>query len=168
VVQPWLRFHIPLIEPDNTHGAATLPTVGMIHYRQGAEARRAWGIRPTEQNAREKSLVAIMNEGGFVPQMTEQLKIKAKRQLAEAFQTIKRGEGGPADYRRFVSALLRRPIEALQAPIFEKWIPALKTAAYSTNTPRSCGAIPLTSMTKASAGSPPARSPRQSMTATAK
>ena len=111
-------------------GIATIPTAGMIHYRRGAQARAAWAKRPGQQTPEEKAIVALMTDGGFVPQLSEQLKIAAKRQLAEAFQKIKRGEGNVTEWRRFMSALARRPIEKMQGAIFEKWIPALKAAAY--------------------------------------
>ena len=111
-------------------GIMTLPTLGMIHYRRGAAAKAAWQKRASQQTPEEKAMVETMAEGGFVPQLSEQLKISAKRQMQEAWQKIQRGEGGVADWRRVVSAVMRRPIEKLQAPIFEKWIPALKTAAY--------------------------------------
>lgn len=108
----------------------TIPSLGMIHYRQGAKARAAWSTRPSAQTADQKAMVALMTDGGFVPQLSEQLKVASKRQLAEAWQKVRRGEAGISDWRRFVSALTRRPIEALQTPIFEKWIPAIKAAAY--------------------------------------
>jgi hypothetical protein len=96
----------------------------------GKQGRVAWATMPSQQTAEQKAMVNLNVRGGFVPQLSEQMKISAKRGLNEAWQNIKRGEGGVSDWRRFISAILRRPIEVLQKPIFEDWIPNIKQAAY--------------------------------------
>jgi hypothetical protein len=112
-----------------TYGAAK--RMGMPDIQtKGKKARKAWATRPSAQTPEQRAMVTLMKEGGFVPQLSEQLKIAAKRQLAEAFHRIRRGEGGVSDWRRFVSAAMRRPVEILQGPIFEQWIPNIKAAAY--------------------------------------
>ena len=78
----------------------------------------------------QRAMTTLMEEGGFVPQLSEQLKIHARRQLAVAWQKALRREAGAGDYFRLVTASLRRSIEVLQAPIFEQWIPNVKAAAY--------------------------------------
>ena len=100
----------------------------------GKTARKAWQTKPSLQTADQKAMVALMTDGGFVPQLSEQMKIGAKRQLAVAFQKALRKEAGPRDWRRMVTATMRRGIEKLQAPIFEQWIPNLKAAAYLNQT----------------------------------
>jgi len=96
----------------------------------GKEAREAWSTRPSQQTAAQKAVVALMNDGGFVPQLSEQLKIGAKRQLAVAFQKALRGEAKPGDWLKMVTQSMRRGLEIMQAPIFERWIPELKAGAY--------------------------------------
>lgn len=96
----------------------------------GKRGRAAWHTRPSRQTPEQKALVSLMQDGGFVPQLSEQLKIAAKRQLAVSFQKALRREAGAGDYRKLISAAMRRPLEIMQAPIFERWIPELKTAAY--------------------------------------
>ncbi len=102
---------------------------------RAAAAKEAWGVRPNTRafNAltpEQKADIALMHDGGFVPQLSEQLKIGAKRQLAVAFQKALRREATPGDYWRMIHSFMRRGIEKLQAPIFERWIPQLKTSAY--------------------------------------
>ena len=105
------------------HGMGDVPHLGK-------SARKAWSTLPKNQTAEQKAMVDLMTDGGFVPQLSEQMKIGAKRQLAVAFQKALRKEAGPRDWRRMVTAMMRRSIEKLQAPIFEQWIPTLKASAY--------------------------------------
>jgi hypothetical protein len=116
-------------------GAATfgaLKRAGLAHDlpHQGKTGKAAWRKRPNQQTPEEKAIVALMNDGGFVPQLSEQMKIGAQRSLAVAFQKALRKEATPGDWKHIVTAGMRRGIEKLQGPIFEQWIPALKTAAY--------------------------------------
>ena len=108
---------------------ATIPTLGMIHYRRGRSAIQAWEKPLKDQTPIERYQTSIMRAAGYSPLPSEEMQIRAKRQLAEAFAKIQRGEAGVSDWRKAVSGAMRRPIEMIQNPIFGKWIPALKTAA---------------------------------------
>lgn len=110
-------------------GLATIPTLGMIHYKRGRAAMQAWEKPIKDQTSEERRQTAIMAAAGYSPLPSEEMQIRAKRQLAVALAKIQRGEAGVADWRSFVSGAMRRPIEILQNPIFGKWIPALKTSA---------------------------------------
>jgi hypothetical protein len=63
-----------------------------------------------------------MEEGGFSPMLSEQLRIDAGQKFSEALQAM---HPFKTPYHG-----LRLAIQKLQAPIFEHWIPHLKTAAY--------------------------------------
>jgi hypothetical protein len=66
--------------------------------------------------------VKLMEEGGFSPMMSEQLRIDASaklRQAARNWSPLKVPYHG-----------VRLAIQKIQAPLFEHWIPHLKTAAY--------------------------------------
>lgn len=98
---------------------AFTPTQGI-----GRDARHAW-LKPYEERTpEERDMVDMMIEGGFSPQISEQLRIAAKRNLQKAM------EGGWTQYWKVPFNGLRRVIERTQAPIFERWIPGLKAAAY--------------------------------------
>jgi len=97
-----------------------------LYKRAGHEARAAWLKPAAERSTYENEIVNRMQEGGFVPQLSEQLKINAGRALQEA---LAKGE-----WVKVLPLGLRRGIEKLQAPLFEKWIPHLKAAAYLNET----------------------------------
>jgi hypothetical protein len=88
----------------------------------GHTARMAWEKPPHERTPYEQSLVDLMNDGGFVPQMAEEMKISATKALAKAWN----------EQRLLATAYhgYRRGIEGMQSAIFERWIPGLKAAAY--------------------------------------
>jgi hypothetical protein len=96
----------------------------------GKQGRAAWMTTAGARTPEQRAQVKLMTEGGFVPQLSPEMKIKAERQLKIAWQKVMRGEAGVSDWRKLISAGLRRPMEVLQAPIFEQWIPSVKTAAY--------------------------------------
>lgn len=88
----------------------------------GKQARAAWLKNESDMTQSEHMLVDLMKEGGFVPQLSEQLRIAASqsfRQAAASHQWLRTAWHG-----------MRLGIEKMQAPIFEKWIPNLKAAAY--------------------------------------
>jgi hypothetical protein len=89
---------------------------------EGRMARDAWLVEEKDRSPEQKAAVALMNDGGFVPQMSEQLKGNAKRALEDAIDK--------SEWLKAVPATVRRAIEVMQAPIFERWIPSLKAAAY--------------------------------------
>lgn len=98
---------------------AFTPTQGV-----GYEARHAWAKRPEERTPQEQGMVDMMVEGGFSPQLSEQLRVAAKRNLQEAMDKGWKKSGQIALHG------LRFAIEKMQSRIFEHWIPGLKAAAY--------------------------------------
>lgn len=98
---------------------AFTPTQGV-----GYEARHAWAKRPQERTPQEQGMVDMMVEGGFSPQLSEQLRVAARRNLQEAMDKGWKKSGQIALHG------LRFAIEKMQSRIFEHWIPGLKAAAY--------------------------------------
>lgn len=91
----------------------------------GLEARHAW-LKPREdRTGAENALVDLMVEGGFVPQLSEQLRINAQKSFQKAID-----QGGIMGWAKAMPTGMRRGMEKIQAPIFERWIPGLKAAAY--------------------------------------
>jgi hypothetical protein len=88
----------------------------------GKIAREAWLLPEAERTPWQKAAVSLMNDGGFVPQLSEELKINAKRSFEEARDQ--------SNWFKLLPATIRRTIEVAQAPIFQEWIPNLKAAAY--------------------------------------
>lgn len=85
-------------------------------------ARSEWLLPEGMRTPEGKQAVKYMTEGGFVPQISEELKIDAKRKLEEAWDKSSiMGIG----YHGF-----RRAIEVPQKLMFETWIPNLKASAY--------------------------------------
>jgi hypothetical protein len=97
---------------------------GAFDMRQGVgyDARQAWLKPREEQTPFERAIVDLMTDGGFVPQLSEQLRIAGRRSFQKAI-----------DESRWLAAMplgLRRGLELLQGRIFERWIPGIKAAAY--------------------------------------
>jgi hypothetical protein len=99
----------------------------MGDYRTGRDIRQAWEV-PIQDRVPEKGwtqehqmIVDLLHEGGFVPQISHELKINAQRDLEKALD-----EGQLS----MPLQAYRRGMEQMQKPIFEKWIPALKVQAY--------------------------------------
>lgn len=88
----------------------------------GRDARAAWLKDEKDMTPSEQTLVKMMQEGGFVPQLSEELRINARNSWRDAVAN--------QSWLKMVPAGVRRAIEVTQAPIFEKWIPNLKAAAY--------------------------------------
>lgn len=87
----------------------------------GKRMRESW-ITPRErQTAQQKADNQLMTEAGISAQLSEQLKIAAKRDFAMAWQNNQ--------YLGIMGHGFRRGMEHLSAPIFEKWIPNLKVAS---------------------------------------
>lgn len=92
----------------------------------GKVGREAWLTPKDQQTPAQRAEVDLFNKGGFSPQLSEQLKISAKRKMSDAWNNQPLIKGLPlASYHA-----LRRGMEGLQKPIFERWIPNLKAAAY--------------------------------------
>jgi hypothetical protein len=89
---------------------------------RGKTGREAWLTPTREQTPEQRAAVKMFTEGGFSPQLSEQLRIAAKRGFNDA---INNGQ-----YLKALPIALRRSIEVVQKPIFEQWIPNLKAAAY--------------------------------------
>jgi hypothetical protein len=107
-------------------GARMGQIIGLRGKTAGMDAREAWLKPESERTPTENEIVHRMQEGGFVPQLSEQLKISGGRSLQEA---MAKGE-----WLKVLPLGLRRGIEKLQAPIFEKWIPTVKAASYLQET----------------------------------
>ena len=86
------------------------------------QSRSAWLIPEGMRTPEQAQAVRYMTEGGFVPQISEELKIDAKRKLQDAWdnsELMKIGYHG-----------IRRAIEVPQKLMFEEWIPNMKASAY--------------------------------------
>lgn len=88
---------------------------------KGKTMRDAWLTEPSKQTPAQQAMVKMMNEAGVSGQLSEQLKIAAKRNLSDAWNN--------SEYHKALPNLGRRMMEVLSAPIFEHWIPNLKMAA---------------------------------------
>jgi hypothetical protein len=105
---------------ESIYGPVQAAIPGVPHL--GKSARIAWEIPEADRTPAQQRMIDLMHDGGFVPQLSQQLKIAATRSLQEAVQNRQLLGIGWHGFR-FV-------IQELQAPIFEKWIPNLKAAAY--------------------------------------
>ena len=88
----------------------------------GKFVRQAWKIPEKERTPDQQAAVTLMNEGGFVPELSEQLRINARHAFEDA---LDKGE-----WLKSVPQGIRRTLEKIQAPLFQEWIPNLKAAAY--------------------------------------
>jgi hypothetical protein len=123
IAQGMGRGMVQLIKTGDLGAAAESITQGFNMFpSEGRAAMEAWRVPANERTPAQAAQVDLMTRGGFVPQMTEEMRINAKRGLEEAWDK--------SQYFGIAYQGLRRFIEKVQAPIFEKWIPSLKTAAY--------------------------------------
>ena len=93
-----------------------------LHQPIGTMGRAQWLLGENARTPEGKLAVKTMEEGGFSPMLSEQMRIDAGQKFAEALRT--------ASPFKVAYQGLRLGIQKLQAPIFEHWIPHLKTAAY--------------------------------------
>ena len=93
--------------------------VGFPH--PGKTMRESWLTPAENQTPRQKADVQLMNEAGISAQLSEQMRIKAKREFSDALNNNQ--------YLRAIPAALRRGLEKLSGWMFEEWIPNLKVAA---------------------------------------
>lgn len=98
--------------------AAAIPYVP----QKGKEVRAAWTMPDAERTPAQRAAVTLMNEGGFVPQISEELKIAGKRSFEKAIDN--------SQWLKAAPLAIRQAVARIQAPIFEQWIPNLKAAAY--------------------------------------
>jgi hypothetical protein len=87
----------------------------------GKRMRQSWLTPREKQTAQNKADNMLMAEAGISAQLSEQLKIAAKRDLSTAIAQNR--------YLAAVPHAGRRLMEVLSGPIFEQWIPNLKVAA---------------------------------------
>lgn len=88
----------------------------------GKDMREQWLLGEGARTQEGKESVKLMEEGGFVPMLSEQLRIDAKDKFDKALK----------DMNPFGTAFhgMRYLNQQVQKPVFELWIPRLKTASY--------------------------------------
>jgi len=102
------------------NGLAT--AVPFVPKTEATFAREAWLTPEWRQTPEQKAVVRTMVEGGFSPQLSEELRTAGIRNFKDAVAN-----------QNWLGALgsgAKVAIEAMQKQVFEKWIPSLKTAAY--------------------------------------
>lgn len=87
----------------------------------GKVMRKAWLTPAENQTPAQKADVRLMNEAGISAQLSEQMRIAAKRDFSDALNNNQ--------YLRAIPSGLRRGLEHLSSWMFEEWIPNLKMAA---------------------------------------
>ena len=92
----------------------------------GKDIRKAWLTPDSDATAQQQAYSKMMNESGISAQLSEQLRISAKRDFNNA---INNGQ-----YLKALLPGVRRALEKVSGPIFEQWIPNLKTAAVARET----------------------------------
>ncbi len=91
-------------------------------FGKGSDLIKAWETPDAKLTEYDKQAVQYMQEGGFSPKMSGVWRINA----TEAFgRAVREGKYAIAGIRGAQSL-----IEAMQKPLFEKYIPAIKTSAY--------------------------------------
>lgn len=103
-------------------GLGSAATLGMSHASKGSALRAAWLKPAAERTPEEAFSVSMMEKGGFVPQVPEELQIAGKQALEHAIDNNQ--------HWATVPLAIRQAIKTAQAPLFEKYIPNLKAAAY--------------------------------------
>lgn len=93
--------------------------VGFPH--PGKTLRKAWLTPAENQTPAQKASVRLMNEAGISAQLSEQMRVRAKRDFSDALNNNQ--------YLKAIPAGLRRGLEKLSGWMFEEWIPNLKVAA---------------------------------------
>ncbi len=103
---------------------------------EGRAARRAWLVPEEEQTPQERHYNTLLKEAGFSPQLSEQLRIAARRGLAKAYAETKMAlaegsvSGSFGGATKLFGTGLKRFIEISPFNlIFEHWIPDLKASA---------------------------------------
>src|SRR5512143_1395750 len=95
---------------------------GWFYFPEGQKAREAWLTPEWRQTPEQKAIVKLMVEGGFSPQLSEQLRMQGQRRLKETW-----AENNPLQY---VPRGAVHYATWLPKQLFGRWIPNLKTAAY--------------------------------------
>lgn len=94
---------------------------------KGGEAVKAWNKPAADRTADEQQVIDTMNEGGFVPKMSE-------RDIAYSTRAFQNALHGNLLQKTVVMPVMGAQglVRKISSPIFEHWIPALKTEAYLT------------------------------------
>jgi hypothetical protein len=87
----------------------------------GKTWKEAWKTPGDDQNNLQKGITKIANEAGMSLQLSEQMRIRAKRDFSDAWNNNQ--------YLKSVLPGMRLGVEKLTGWIFEQWIPNLKAAA---------------------------------------
>lgn len=104
-------------------GITQLAQAGIPYMPMEAKAaRQAWLTPEWRQTPEQKAVVKLMTEGGFSPQLSEQLRMKHSQAFKDAWAN--------QQYHRMVLPAAYEFMRHTQGLIFEHWIPSLKTAAY--------------------------------------
>lgn len=110
--------------------AAPLFVNGWKNARLGAGIVEAWmgKVRDEDLTAADRQNLTYMSEGGFVPIMDHHWNTGARAQFRKGIAQAKGGMGSGV-----TKAVWHAPwalMEGISAPLFEQWIPNLKTASY--------------------------------------
>lgn len=106
--------------------------------RDGWRIMKVWKghVPGAALNAADAETLKYIIEGGMIPEMSTQYRTNARQNFVRAWQEAK-GDfrsghigGGLGDTTRAVWHAPWALLSAIQAPIFEHWIPALKSASY--------------------------------------
>lgn len=111
-----------VIAGDTAGAMKSLGEAFSIRQPLGKLGQEQWLLGEHARTPEGKEAVRLMEEGGFTPMQSEELRSSAKQKFDQAMQAmnpLKIGYEG-----------LRYGIQKIQAPIFERWIPQVKTAAY--------------------------------------
>lgn len=100
-----------------------LPFGRYVGKGEALKAREAWLTPEWLRSPEQKGVVKLLTEGGMTTQLSQELKMKGKREFKDA---LAHGEYGKA----FLWWMPQKAVHALQSQIFEKWIPTLKVASY--------------------------------------
>lgn len=98
---------------------ATSPWAGQ---RGGYAARKAWEKPKEDRTSADNVAVWLMNEGGMVPHMSEEMKAISDGALGRAF--------GQGQYLLSLPLAARYAVQKMQSRLFENWIPGLKAESY--------------------------------------
>jgi hypothetical protein len=98
----------------------------------GRMALQAWAKPEHTWTPDERMNMEMMRDGGFSPQMSEELRSNVMKNLLEGWYKTMRGEASSWDIAKLpfqaIGSVLRH--NPLQSIIFEHYIPAVKAAAY--------------------------------------
>lgn len=117
-------------DPVSALGSAVKGVLGQFYFAgkpfgvktEAQRAREAWVTPEWRQTDDQKALVKMMAEGGFSPQLAEELRMGGQRAFRDAL--------AQQEWLKAMPLGLHELLRKSQGLIFEHWIPTLKTAAY--------------------------------------